>query len=104
MDKQAQSNPTPDKKFLAALSYMWVASIVVLSLKENRFVRAHAKQGLLLFIGECVIFIPLLGMLIGWFIVLISIILAFVGFFKALQGEEWKVPIVGDWWDKKIQL
>ena len=104
MNKENKIQPTADQKIWAAMSYVWVLSIVVLILKKDKFVHDHAKQGLLIFVGECIIFIPIIGMFIGWFISFIAFIFAFIGFFKALQGETWKVPILGEIWDKKIKL
>ncbi|MBI5144164.1 MAG: zinc ribbon domain-containing protein, partial [Candidatus Omnitrophica bacterium] len=40
-------------KPFAILSYLWILCLVPLILKkENRFAMFHAKQGLVLFIGE----------------------------------------------------
>ena len=105
MDNQNKANtPSSEQKVWAALSYVWVMSFVVLILKKDSFVHAHAKQGLLIFVGECIIFVPIIWMLIGWLIGLIAFICAFIGFFKAIQGEEWKVPFIGEWWDKTIRV
>lgn len=104
MDEVKTSVPTHNEKLWAALGYVWVLSIVVLIMRKEKFVHDHAKQGLMLFVGECIIFVPIIGMLIGWLVGLIALVCAFVGFFKALQGESWKVPILGEIWDKNIQI
>jgi uncharacterized membrane protein len=88
----------------AAISYLlgFVTGIVFLLLeKENRFVRFHAMQSTLLF-GAIVAFdlllpvIPLIGALFAvFFVVPVSAILWLVLMFKAYQGEEFSLPVVG---------
>jgi uncharacterized membrane protein len=88
----------------AALSYLvgFVTGIIFLALeKENRFVRFHAMQSTLLFAGIVAIdillqIVPLLGALLVIVLVIpASAILWLVLMFKAYQGEEFKLPIVG---------
>lgn len=82
-----------DSNLMAALSYVWVLSIVMLFIKkDDEFVKFHAKQGLILFIASFVGVIPFFG----WFIWLIVVVLDIVGFIKALSGEKFKIPVVGD--------
>lgn len=104
MNEENKIQPTADQKLWAALGYVWVMTFIVLMTKNDPYVRRHAKQGLLLFVGECIIFVPILGMLIGWLVSFLSVVFAFIGFFKALQGTEWKVPFLGDWWENKIKI
>jgi uncharacterized membrane protein len=96
--------PSQQERTMAALSYIWILSIVVLLTQKKKFVHDHAKQGLLLFVGECIVFIPIIGWLLGWIVSLIAIVLALVGIIKAWNGEEWKVPLIGEWWDRKIKI
>ena len=87
-----------DSKLMAALSYLWILSIVMLLIKKgDDFVKFHARQGLILFIVSVILwFIPVLG----WILNLLVLILVIVGFIKALSGEKWKIPIVGDLGEK----
>lgn len=95
-----QKNLTSDEKLWGALAYLWILSIVVLLVKkDSKFVAFHAKQGLILFVGELFWIIPVIGWLIG----LICGILAIVGLIKALQGKEWPIPVVSEL-AKKINL
>ena len=83
-----------DSKLIAAVSYLWLLSVVVLFIKKgDSYVTFHAKQGLVLFI-DTVIFtiIPILG----WLMNLVVFIMIIVGFIKALSGEKYKLPIVAD--------
>jgi uncharacterized membrane protein len=88
----------------AALSYLvgFVTGIIFLLVeKENKFVRFHAMQSTLLFIGIVLVniivnMIPFLGFLIGVVVIIPgSAILWLLLLFKAYQGEEFKLPLVG---------
>jgi uncharacterized membrane protein len=88
----------------AALSYLvgFVTGAIFLVVeKENRFVRFHAMQSTLLFAAIVAIdillqIVPLLGALLVLFVVIpASAVLWLVLMFKAYQGEEFKLPIIG---------
>lgn len=88
----------------AALSYLvgFVTGIIFLVVeKENRFVRFHALQSTILFAGIVLIdivlqIVPILGALLVIFLVIpVSAVLWLVLMFKAYQGEEFRLPIVG---------
>jgi uncharacterized membrane protein len=88
----------------AALSYLvgFVTGIIFLLVeKENKFVRFHAMQSTLLFLGIVAIdillqIVPILGGLVVFVVVVpLSAILWLVLMFKAYQGEEFKLPLVG---------
>jgi len=91
----------------AALSYVSVLSLVMLvTKKDSPFVQEHAKQGVVLFIAEIIIWI--VGMAIpvlGWFIIgpignLLMLVASIVGFVKAVQGEFWEIPYLGKYRSK----
>jgi uncharacterized membrane protein len=93
-----------DANVAAALSYLvgFVTGVIFLLVeKENRFVRFHAMQSTLLFIGIVLVdillqVVPLLGALLVLFIVIpLSAFLWLFMMFKAYQGEEYKLPLVG---------
>ncbi|MBI5037663.1 MAG: DUF4870 domain-containing protein [Candidatus Kerfeldbacteria bacterium] len=93
MNEQKPVSGNSDSNLMAALSYVWILSIVMLIIKkDDEFVKYHAKQGLILFILSFVGVIPV----IGWFVWLAVVILDIIGFIKALSGERYKVPVVGD--------
>ncbi len=87
-----------DSNLMAALSYVWILSVVMLIVKkDDEFVKFHAKQGTVLFVVSVLgmvlsPFILFLGPLIG----VIVVVLEIIGFIKALSGEWFKVPVVGD--------
>jgi uncharacterized membrane protein len=88
----------------AALSYLlgFISGVVFLVIeKENRFVRFHALQSVLAFGGITLIWmllnaIPLLGFVLGVLVIIpASAVLWLLLMFKAYQGEDFKLPIVG---------
>jgi uncharacterized membrane protein len=93
-----------DANLAAALTYLvgFVSGIVFLVIeKENRFVRFHALQSVLAFGAITLLWVllnavPLLGFVLGVLVIIpgSAIIWLFL-MFKAYQGEEFKLPIVG---------
>jgi uncharacterized membrane protein len=102
-------------RIIAALAYLFLPAIIFLFIepyKRNRFVRFHCFQAIFLAVVEIVIgtilkiaaailfLIPLLGPLVivlacivlglAWFILWIVLML------KALQGEIFKLPYIGE--------
>ena len=93
-----------DANLAAALSYLvgFVTGIIFLLMeKENRFVRFHAMQSTLLFTGIVLVdlflrIIPYLGGFVAVIVVVpVSAALWLLLMFKAYQGEEFKLPLVG---------
>lgn len=100
-----------EENLACALCYVfaWVTGLIFyLVEKENKNVRFHAMQSLLLFIGVFIIyfvfswmlfFIPFMWMLLSLFGLLVFI-LWIVLIIKAYQGEKFKLPIIGDMAEK----
>jgi uncharacterized membrane protein len=93
-----------DANLAAALSYLvgFVTGIIFLVVeKENRFVRFHAMQSTLVFAAIVAIdillqIVPILGALVVVFLVIpASAILWLLLMYKAYQGEEFKLPVLG---------
>ena len=93
-----------DANVAAALTYLvgFVTGIIFLLVeKDNKFVRFHAMQSTLVFIGIVAVdillqLVPILGALVVVFIVIpVSAILWLLLMYKAYQGEEYKLPLVG---------
>jgi len=92
-----------DPNVAAALSYLlgFISGIVFLLIeKEDRFVRFHAMQSIVVF-GALFVFsiviniIPILGQILSLLVSLLSLGLWVVLMVKAYQGEEWEVPVLG---------
>src|SRR4026207_1543995 len=93
-----------DANVAAALTYLvgFVTGIIFLLVeKENKFVRFHAMQSTIVFAGIVAVdillqIVPILGALVVIFIVIpASEILWLLLMYKAYQGEEFKLPLVG---------
>lgn len=91
-----------DGKIYALLAYLSILCIIPLILKKNNsFVLAHGKQGLVLFIAQVAVWIlsivfpcvlaPLLFVLGA---------LSFWGLIVVLKGEFMRLPVVALWADK----
>ncbi|OGY78539.1 MAG: hypothetical protein A3B74_04215 [Candidatus Kerfeldbacteria bacterium RIFCSPHIGHO2_02_FULL_42_14] len=96
-EKKINTSDTKDieeNKVLAALSYLWFISIVILILKKDSpFAQFHAKQGIILFIASVICwFIPFLG----WLLNLVIFVVIIVGFAQAISGKYWEIPLVSD--------
>lgn len=79
-----------ENKVLAALSYLWIISLVILLVKKDSpFAQFHAKQGLVLFIAFVLLgWIPVLG----WLFDIVLLIAIVVGFIQALSGKAFEIP------------
>jgi len=69
--------------------------------KKNKFVRFHAMQSIVVFgsffVANLVLLVvPVLGVIIGGLLSLLSLVLWIVLMIKAYQGEMFKLPIAGD--------
>jgi len=84
----------------------WVSGLVfVLIEKENKFVRFHAFQSIVVFgvltlAGIILGWIPVIGVVIGWLIWLLGLVLWIVLMVKAYQGTRYKIPWAGNMAEK----
>jgi uncharacterized membrane protein len=85
----------------------WVSGLVfILIEKQSNFVRFHAIQSIYVFgaitvAGIVLGWIPVIGMVIGSLIWVLGVILWIILMIKAYQGEKYKLPMVGDWAEKR---
>lgn len=109
-----EAKPSDRSRWIAAVGY--VAFVCFFSLwhaRKDPFIRAHASQAVLLFIAECaaiavavilgstigrikiagLIAVGLFGLVTG----LAALILTLAGFVKALFGDDWKMPFLGEY-------
>ena len=94
-----------DDNLMAALSYVGFIAVVILFVKKDSdFVQFHAKQGLVLFVGEVGLWVLgtvtwYLGFI--WSLVgLVFLIVSIIGIIKAWSGERYRIPVVADIADK----
>ncbi len=92
-------------KVFGILAYIGILFLVpLLAAPESKFAKFHANQGLTLFIAECIlgvawwilVFIPVLGWLIGFAAWVTLIVLSVMGLINAANGKMEKLPLVGD--------
>jgi uncharacterized membrane protein len=99
-----------DPNVAAALCYSlgWVTGLVFfLTEPQNKFVRFHAIQAMLVFGSACVAFllclsVPFLGWILAIFVFYGSLALWLLLMFKAYQGEQFKLPIAGDMAEQRV--
>lgn len=93
-----------DPKVAGLLCYLvgFVTGIIFLVIeKENRFVKFHAMQSIIVFGTLTVVnivlgFIPVIGWIVGFIITPLTFILWIVLMLLALQGKQFKLPFAGD--------
>lgn len=101
-----QSSPLKNKNMMGAVAYLlgFITGVILLVVeKEDKFVRFHAMQsivvfGLLFLIG----LIPVLGWVTGVILAPLSFILWLLLMWKAYQGEMFKLPVLGDFAEKQL--
>ena len=89
----------------AALTYVlgWLTGIIFLLIEKDKFVRFHAMQSIITF-GLLTVFsfVPVIGWILSPLVMIVGFILWLVLIFKAYQGEEFKLPWIGDFAQKQI--
>lgn len=92
-------------KVYGVLAYIGILFLVpLLAAPESKFAKFHANQGLTLFIAECalgvawwiLVFIPVIGWLVGFAAWVALMVLAIMGIVNAANGKMEKLPVVGD--------
>lgn len=99
-----------DPNVAAALCYSlgWVTGLLFFMTEpQNKFVRFHAIQAMLVFGTACVAFllclsVPFLGWILSIFVFYGSVALWLLLMFKAYQGERFKLPIAGDMAEQRV--
>lgn len=113
-----QSVPTretvrEDYKIHLMLSYVGnifglpLALIPLLTVKDDEFIKWHAKQALVLFglvMAVVLISLPLMAVIVGFCTAPVAgiagLVLSVMGLIKSLNGERWRIPVVADLADK----
>jgi uncharacterized membrane protein len=100
-----------DPNLAGALAYLLgiVTGVVFLIVEhENRDVRFHAFQSTFTFLAVGVAYLLMLGLpILNWLLV-VPFFLAVTGLwaflmFKAVRGERYKLPFVGDWAEAQLK-
>ncbi|MDD5568036.1 MAG: DUF4870 domain-containing protein [Candidatus Omnitrophica bacterium] len=106
---QGKSSLGMEANIAAVLSYLFgfITGLIFYILeKENKFVRFHALQSIIVFgflfmAGVVAGFLPLVGFRIITLVGIIEIILWIILMIKAYQGEYLELPIIGEFARKK---
>jgi uncharacterized membrane protein len=101
-----------DENLAGALAYfgVFISGIALLVLeKESSYVRFHALQSTVAFLGLFVIeligrMIPLIGPLLTVIIPPAALILWIVLMVKAYQGERWQLPLIGEIAEERSEI
>ena len=101
---EKQTTPTTikvDGNLKALLTYLavWITGLIFLLIeKEDKLVRFHAAQSVVVFGGLMIIaLIPFLGTIVSVILAPLTFILWIVLMVKAYQGEKFMLPVVGEW-------
>lgn len=92
-------------KVLAVLSYLWILLVIPLVYrKSDGYVNYHMKQGLgLLFLWVILPFllwIPVVGWVLGLVDLALVLILLVIGFDRAALGKERALPVIGKYCER----
>ena len=85
----------------------WVTGLIFFLMeKENKFVRFHAMQSIVVFGAFSVVtyilsFIPFIGWIISGLLGVLAFVLWIILMIKAYQGERYKLPWAGNFAEKQ---
>jgi len=88
-----------DENVAGLLCYVlgWVSGLIfILIEKENKFVRFHAMQSIIVFAAITIVATILSWVFLGWIIWLLGVALMIVMMVKAYQGTMYKLPWAGN--------
>jgi len=106
----AKTSTGLEENVAGLLSYLlgWITGIIFLILeKDNKFVRFHAMQSIVVFgiltIAQFILrWIPIIGWILGILISILAFILWIILMVKAYQGEKYKLPWAGIFAEKQV--
>ena len=108
-DESTALGVTQNVAGLLAYLAMWLTGIVFLLIeKDNKFVRFHAMQSIVIFvpltIASLVVgFVPILGGFLGVVIQIATVAIWLLMMFQAFQGKWYKFPMAGDYAEKQLE-
>ncbi|MHB8280890.1 MAG: DUF4870 domain-containing protein [Candidatus Humimicrobiaceae bacterium] len=115
-DFNAKSSTGMEPKIAVLLAYLfsWLGGLIILLIeKENKFVKFHALQALILGIVEMICFIVIsfiLGLIpyvgwfffswLGWVLGMVCYVFAIIAIVKGFKGERYYIPFLRSLVDK----
>jgi uncharacterized membrane protein len=104
MDEEKRKDLIEEGKAAAILGYIpFMCFVPLVKMRENPFAVKHGKQGLILFVIEiiaAIFLLPEINFIFWGLVILLCLAAAAAGIFFALQGQDWKIPFIGDLADK----
>jgi len=104
MDEKTRKEMIEEGKAAAILGYIpFMCFVPLVKMRENPFAVRHGKQGLILFIIEiiaAIFLLPQINYLFWGLVIILCLASGAAGIFLALQGQDWKIPFIGDLADK----
>jgi fumarate reductase subunit D len=104
MDEEARQKMIEEGKAAAILGYIpFMCFVPLVKLRDNPFAVRHGKQGLILFIIEiiaAIFLLPQINYLFWGLVIILCLASGAAGIYFALQGQDWKIPFIGDLADK----
>jgi len=94
------------KKTAAAIAYagIWITGLVFLLIEKDPYVRFHAMQSVIVFGAlNILMFVPIIGWILSPLVMIVGFVLWLVLIYKAYQGEEYKLPMVGEFAEKQLK-
>lgn len=97
-----ENTTVTEGKTIAIISYLWIIGLIIAfvmnSTKKNSFASFHIRQMVGLIVLGLVSYIAsrYINGYLGWAIDIFALVLWVIGFIGAIQGEEKKVPLLGD--------
>ncbi len=101
----ADKNDVEKNKVFAVLAYFGLLCLLpILAAKDSKYAMFHGNQGLVLLIAEVILgfswvfllFIPVIGWLIGFAAWVLILVLAIMGIVSAANGEMKPLPVIGE--------
>ena len=90
---------------VAVISYFtligWVVAMVIYDKHQSSLASFHLRQSLgLIITGSILLLIPLIGWILN-----LAVVLAWIfGLYAAVQGQESKVPLLGDFYQRHLDF
>ncbi len=104
MSKNNKTSLGVDENIEGFLTYLllWITGIVFLVVeKDNKFVRFHAMQSTITFLGLTILdliflYVPLIGRALTVIVDITILITWLICMIEAYLGEKFKLPVIGD--------
>ena len=95
---------TDEGRLAAVMAYIpFLCFVPLLKMKDNKEARFHARQGVMLFLIEIIAVIFLIDIISDFVfkaVLIVAVALSLTGIYFALQGKNYRLPVISDLADK----